>query len=159
MASAPLLTRIVFFGNFPGAREFNFSANSTYFPYGATLKHVCTNASSCFRIASTTLGARWPTFTTPMPPAKSRKRFPSTSSIVTPSARAAKIGVACETPRATAASRRRIHSCDLGPGIGVRNWIVGLQDTSIRLFVQIDVDLLCLEIFLDSPGAQFSPKS
>ena len=25
------------------------------------------------------------------------------------------------TPRATAACRRRIHSCDLGPGIGVRN--------------------------------------
>src|SRR6202047_1009681 len=94
-----------------------------------------------------------------MPPAKSRKRFPSPSAIVTPSARAAKIRVACETPRATAASRRRIHFCDLGPGMGVRNWIVGMSVPSDRLFVQIDVDLLCLEIFPDSPRTQLSAKS
>src|SRR5580704_462283 len=158
MASAPLFTKIVFLEKFPGTREFSFSASSIYFPYGATLKQVCTNASSCSRIASKTLGARWPTFTTPMPPAKSRNLFPSTSSSTLPSARAAKIVVACPTPRGTAACLRRNHSCDRGPGIGVRNCMVGISVPSDRLFIQIDVHLFGLQIFFDAPGPQLSPK-
>src|ERR1700733_5897444 len=75
-----------------------------------------------------------------------------------PSARAAKIGVACATPRATAALRRRIRSCDFGPGIGVRRLIVGMSVPSDRLFVQIDMHLLRLEIFLDAPGPELAAE-
>src|SRR5580704_645275 len=106
-----------------------------------------------------TPGARWPAFITPMPPAKSMKRLASTSSRIAPSARAAKICVAWATPRATADLRRRASSRDLGPGIAVRNWIVGMSVPSDWRFVEIDVDLFRFEIFLDAPGAELAAKA
>src|ERR1700730_6103189 len=95
-----------------------------------------------------------------MPPAKSSKRLPSTSSTIAPSARAAKMGVAGEIPRATAASRRRARSRERGPGIGVRNSIAGISSVPPnRLFVQVDMNLLGLEIFLDPRGAELTTEA
>src|SRR5580700_6687694 len=111
-------------------------------------------------MAETTCGARWPTLTQPMPPAKSSRRLPSTSSTIAPSACAAKMGVAGETPRATAATRRRARSRERGPGIGVRSSIVGISSVPPdRFLVQVDVNLLGLEIFLDSRGAELPTEA
>src|ERR1700730_447459 len=95
-----------------------------------------------------------------MPPAKSSKRLPSISSTMAPSACAAKMGVAGETPRAMAALRRRARSRERGPGIGVRNSIAGISSVPpYGLFVQVDVNLLGLEIFLDSPRAELATEA
>src|SRR5579872_838723 len=90
------------------------------------MKHVCRKRSICRRRAATTSGAQCPAFRQPMPPAKSMKRLPSTSSIAAPSARSTNTGVTCETPLATAAVRRRSHSWERGPGIEVRKRIVDI---------------------------------
>src|SRR5215472_4391048 len=55
--------------------------------------------------------------------------------------------------------RRRISSCDFGPGTGVRNWIVGISVPSDGLFVEIDVNLLRFQIFLDAPGPELTAKA
>src|SRR5205807_3286158 len=96
-------------------------------------------------MASSTPGERWPMLMHPMPPAKSMKRFPSTSSSIAPSARATYTGVACERPRGTAAFRRSPSAIDFAPGIEVFNLIVGISVPPDRLFVQIDVHLLGLD--------------
>src|SRR5437870_10806610 len=113
---------------------------------------VCRKRSACFSIASSTPGERWPMLMQPMPPAKSRNRFPSTSSSIAPSARATYTGVACESPRGTAASRRSPSARDLVPGMEVFSLIVGISVPPDRLFVQIDVHLLGLEILFDAQG-------
>src|SRR5579864_9417426 len=69
------------------------------------------------------------------------------------------MGVAWATPRATAALRRRISSCDFCPGIGVRKLIVSMSVPSDRLFIQIDVHLLRLEIFLNAPGPELAAEA
>src|SRR5579885_681170 len=52
-----------------------------------------------------------------MPPAKSMKRLPSTSSMSAPSARAAKTFIVEPTPRATNCWRRASRARDFSPGI------------------------------------------
>src|SRR5580765_3479294 len=94
-----------------------------------------------------------------MPPAKSMKRLPSTSSMSAPSARSTKIGVICDTPRGTASVRRHIHSWERGPGTEVRRRIVDILIPPDRLFVQIDVNLLGLEIFLDAPWPKLATEA
>src|SRR5437867_11483535 len=54
-----------------------------------------------------------------MPPAKSMKRLPSTSSRRAPSPRAMNTGVMLYGPRGTAACRARPSSCERGPGTAV----------------------------------------
>src|SRR5690242_6099070 len=94
-----------------------------------------------------------------MPPARSRNTLPSTSSTTAPSARAGKTGVEWNTPRGTASTRLCITSWDLGPGTEVRIRIVAILAPPDRWFVQIDVNLLRLEIFLDPPRTEFSPEA
>src|SRR5438093_4079826 len=109
-----------------------------------------------------------------MPPAKSRYRLPSTSSMVAPSARAAKTGVAFEGPRGMAASRRAIKARDFGPGISVRIWIVFICVFLLpaarklpyrflvpadRGLVEIDEHLLGFEIFFEAPGTQLATEA
>ena len=55
-ASAPVVTKMDFFGVGPGASAFSRSASSTATSYGVTMKHVCVNASSCFAAAACTAG-------------------------------------------------------------------------------------------------------
>ena len=54
---------------------------------------VWKNLSACALAAATTDGSLCPKFATPIPQAKSKNVFPSTSVIVAPSARSATIGV------------------------------------------------------------------
>ena len=72
IASAPLLTNSVFLANVPGDNLARRSASETYDSYGRTEKHMCEKRSACACTAATTDGTAWPTFITPMPPAKSR---------------------------------------------------------------------------------------
>src|SRR6185503_2946022 len=74
---------------------------------------------SCPVAARTTDSLAWPTFRQPMPPAKSIRRLPSTSTSVAPRPSLTKIGVALYGPRATAASRRAMRAREFGPGISV----------------------------------------
>src|SRR6266851_5449038 len=123
------------------------------------MKQVWRKRSSCRRSAATTFGARWPAFRQPMPPAKSMKRLPSTSSMSAPSARSTKIGVICDTPRGTASVRRRIHSWERGPGTEVRRRIADMSIPPDRLLVQIDVNLFGLEIFFDAPRPELTAEA
>src|ERR1700680_1154317 len=58
-----------------------------------------------------------------------------------------------------AAARRRISSWERGPGMGVRNSITDMSVPSNRLFAEVDVDLLCFEILLDTPGPQLATEA
>src|SRR5882724_6926072 len=123
------------------------------------MKQVCRKRSSCRRSAATTSGARWPAFRQPIPPAKSMKRLPSTSSTRAPSARSTKMGVICDTPLGTASVRRRIHSWERRPGTEVCRRIADILIPPDRLFVQIDVNLLGLEIFFDAPWPKLATEA
>ena len=70
-ASAPVVTKIAFFGVGPGASRLSFSASSTATPYGVTIRQVWLNASSCCATAACTFGCRWPVLSTAMPLPKS----------------------------------------------------------------------------------------
>src|SRR5271169_5799174 len=69
------------------------------------------------------------------------------------------MGVACESPRGTACSRRPCNSCERGPGTSVRKRIAPISVPSYGLFVEINVDLLGFEIFLDAPWAEFATEA
>src|SRR5215475_9783383 len=94
-----------------------------------TWKQPWVRRPSCSRAARTTDSFAWPTFRQPMPPAKSRRRLPSTSVTTAPWPSLTKIGVALYGPRGTAFSRRTKSSRDFGPGSSVFNWIA-LMGTS-----------------------------
>src|SRR3990172_6590498 len=91
-ASAPEFANIVFLGESPGVSAFRRSASSMYGSFAVTWKQVCVSRSSWSCAAFTTSGEVWPTFRTAMPVAKSISRFPSTSSMIAPQARAVTIG-------------------------------------------------------------------
>ena len=92
-ASAPELTNKVFLANEPGVIRFMVSASRTYGSFMVTWKQEWMYFSACCWMARTTSFGAWPAFRTPMPPAKSMKRLPSTSSSMAPSPRAMNTGV------------------------------------------------------------------
>ncbi len=57
-----------------------------YDSYGATMKQVWVNRSTCSRTAATTRGAELPTLATAIPEAKSIHSRPSTSTTTPPAA-------------------------------------------------------------------------
>ncbi len=70
---------MVRFGVVPGAFSFMRAASLMYDSQGKTLMEVWAKRSICAWAAATTLGCEWPTFITPMPPAKSMNSRPSVS--------------------------------------------------------------------------------
>src|SRR5271157_4449070 len=110
-------------------------------------------------MAEVTAGWRCPTLRQPMPPARSMKTLPSTSSMSAPSDLATYTGVACESPRGTACSRRRCNSCERGPGIFVRSRIAAISVPPDRRFVEVDMDELGLEVLLHAPGAELAAEA
>src|SRR5690606_4839556 len=90
-----------------------------YPSYGATMKQVWVNCSTCALTASTTRGAELPTPVTAMPEPRSIIELPSASTITPPPAATTETGNPTPTPEATEASLRAMSSCDLGPGIDV----------------------------------------
>ena len=86
-ASAPELNSAERFSKAPGVSALSCSQTATYDSYGATMKQVWVNRSTCARTASTTRGAELPTLVTAMPAAKSIHSRPSTSAMVPPPAR------------------------------------------------------------------------
>src|ERR1700688_2067075 len=87
--------------------------------YGVTWKQVWVKRSTCSVTAATTRGALLPTLVTEMPDARSIRRFPSTSSMIPPPARATNTPRVVPTPAGTAAPRRAMRSRERGPGISV----------------------------------------
>src|SRR5688572_3963490 len=77
-----------------------------------------------------TAGWEWPTFSVPMPPAKSSRRLPSTSTTRAPAPLATKIGVEWPSPAGTAAARRAMSSRDRGPGSSVLNSMAPMKKGS-----------------------------
>jgi hypothetical protein len=69
------------------------------------------------------------------------------------------MGVACETPRGTATSLRRCNSFERGPGTAVSRRIAAISIPSNGLFVEVNVYLLGLEVFLNSPKAKFAAEA
>src|SRR6516162_1154257 len=94
-----------------------------------------------------------------MPPARSMKTLPSTSSRSAPSARVTQTGVQCERPLGMACSRRWCKARARGPGTAVRKRMAPISVPPDRLFVEIDVDLFDLEVFFDTPRSEFTPES
>src|SRR5579864_5710625 len=118
VASAPVESSSVFFGDDPGARRLRASATATYGSYVATWKQVWVNRLACSAIASTIFGCAWPTFSVPMPPTKSMYDRPVSSQTRAPAPRSMTRGWATETPRGTAADRRSTTFCVLIVSIG-----------------------------------------
>jgi hypothetical protein len=83
-ASAPELNSAERFSKSPGVNELSSSQTVTYDSYGATMKHVWVNRSTCAFTASTTSGALLPTLVTAIPEAKSIHSRPSVSTSVPP---------------------------------------------------------------------------
>src|ERR1700688_4976119 len=75
--------------------------------YGVTWKQVWVKRSTCSVTAATTRGALLPRLVTEMPDARSIRRFPSTSSMIPPPARATNTPRVVATPAGTAATSRR----------------------------------------------------
>ena len=83
-ASAPELNSAARFSKSPGVSALTVSQTATYDSYGATMKQVWVNFSTCSRTAATTFGEAWPIEVTAMPEAKSIHSRPSTSVSVAP---------------------------------------------------------------------------
>src|SRR2546423_5435645 len=63
-------------------------------------------------------------------------------------------------PGGTTSARRRISSCERGPGIGVRSRMVGISVVPADgLLVEVDVDLLGLEILLNAPWPKLAAEA
>src|ERR1051325_8005739 len=80
---------------------------------------MCINLAAWARIASTTFGWQCPAATTAMPALQSRKRFPSTSSTIAPSPRAATSGYERVYDGDITRLSRSIIALALGPGTDV----------------------------------------
>src|SRR5262245_36388881 len=96
-----------------------------------------------------------------MPPAKSRKTFPSTSTTVAPWARSTKTGWAVATPGATARRRRSASALLFGPGMGPVIFTTPMIAPSVppdRRVRQVDVDLLGLEVALEAVGPELAAE-
>src|ERR687889_2739210 len=102
-ASAPELNSAARFSNPPGVSSINCSQTATYDSYGATMKQVWVNRSTCSRTAATTRGAALPTLVTAMPDARSIHVRPSTSRSTPPPALSTYDVTTELTPLATAA--------------------------------------------------------
>src|SRR5690606_28042901 len=85
-ASAPELNNAERLSWLPGVSALSCSHTATYDSYGAIMKQVWVNRSTCARTASTTFGAALPTLVTAMPEPKSIHSRPSTSVKVPPDA-------------------------------------------------------------------------
>ena len=93
----------------PGAFSFSRAASLMYESQGKTLMDVCAKRSICPRAAATTLGWEWPTFITPMPPAKSMNSRPSVSVMMAFLALPMSEVVALATPRGSALGPQPVH--------------------------------------------------
>src|SRR6266702_5235439 len=82
-------------------------------------------------MAATTLGWEWPTFMTPMPPAKSMSSRPSTSIITAPRASLMKAGVAWDAPFGTWRSRSAWYSACLDMSASPRRWVERAEKAAI----------------------------
>src|SRR5271165_1454234 len=110
-------------------------------------------------MAEITAGFRCPTLRQPMPPARSMKTLPSTSSMSAPWDLATYTRVACERPRGTACSRRRCNSWERGPGTAVHKRIHSISVPPDGRFVEVDVDQLGFEVFFEAPGAELAAEA
>src|SRR3972149_4956292 len=92
-------------------------------------------------MASKTLGWRWPTLLTPMPPAKSMYSRPSTSVSSAPSAFAMNRGLRLDTPRGTCRWRR---SADFSFCLVLRFSLESEPEIRFLLIVPVDhVSISC----------------
>src|SRR6202165_5423570 len=113
MASAPVEKKIAFLSPSIGITSHRRSARRRYDSYCTTWNEVCVALSSCALTASMTRGCAWPTFITPIPPAKSTYLLPLTSQSSEPFARSAVIGCPVVMPRGTYFARSSASSASV----------------------------------------------
>src|SRR5689334_23112819 len=96
---------------------------------------------------------------TPMPPVKSMYVLPSTSVTVESSARSTKIGCRVATPASTDRRRRSINARLRGPGMAPSSRMTPISIPPDRRFRQVDVDLLGLEVVLQTVRTELASES